>query len=327
LKINDTISDIVLIGPYLLESNPVDYTHIIEFNNLSPEVIPRLEGFYQQLPKFKNFYSFGNELLTLLDFYYPNSLYRLNTLNTVDYYENLSDIQPGFYPEEDITVEKIEAIYEKEDLLLKAVHAGNYTEAFKIINSFSATSSPGVFESDIKNYQHYLMVQNALYRKEVQNAHVHPMHIDMLSRSFTQQIEKSTTITELTKTSHDMLRKYCLAVQNHSLQGHTKVIRDALNYIEFHLVDDLSLKAISSAIKISPNYLSNQFSKEMYQTLTDYVNTKRIEKSLLLITTTDMLIQDIAASVGISDESYFSRLFKKKYGVTASQYRKNLTEK
>lgn len=172
-----------------------------------------------------------------------------------------------------------------------------------------------------------LKSHNTLFRKEVQRASVHPAYIDQLSTSFTCRIENATNKHALTKIYHDMLRKYCLVVQNNSLNGYSKIIQAALNYIVFHLTDDLSLKALSTEVKSSPNYLSSQFKREVGKTITQFVNEKRIEKSLLLLTTTDLQIQEIAEKIGINDENYFSRLFKKTYKVSAREYRNNLKQR
>ena len=59
-----------------------------------------------------------------------------------------------------------------------------------------------------------------------------------------------------------MIRKYCLLVRNHSLTGHSEMVRDAMNYIDFNLTEDLSLNAIAEKISVNASYLSKQFKKE-----------------------------------------------------------------
>lgn len=83
----------------------------------------------------------------------------------------------------------------------------------------------------------------------------------------------------------------------------------------------LSLKLISEQVSVSSSYLSAQFKKETGKTLTDYINEKRIRDSLVLLSTTELPIQKVAERVGIYDENYYSRLFKKYLNQTAKQYR------
>lgn len=328
-KIFDSIAkseDVFLIGPYLLDSDPVDYTHIVEMNHLPIYTITELQSFYGTIPLLHDLNTLESEILTLLDFYFPNETFFLNTENTVDYFNDISDTQVEYNYDKPFAISKVEKLYNDEDALLDAIRRGDYTQAFKAMHALAHYHIPKKFTNEYQNYTHYVIVHNSLFRKEAQRASVHPVYIDQLSTSFTNQIGNATNTKTLTKIYHDMLRKYCLMVRNHSLSGYSKLIQDVLNYIDFHLTEDLSLKALSNEVKSSPNYLSNQFTREVGKTLTKYVNEKRIEKSLLLLTTTDMQIQEIAEKIGINDVNYFSRLFKKTYQMTAREYRNNLKQ-
>lgn len=117
------------------------------------------------------------------------------------------------------------------------------------------------------------------------------------------------------------MHKYCLMVRNHSRKGYSIIVQDALNYIDFNIREPLSLKLISDRINISSSYLSTQFKKETGRTLTDYINEKRIHDSLVLLATTELPVQEVAERVGIYDENYYARLFKKYQNQTAKQYR------
>ena len=94
-----------------------------------------------------------------------------------------------------------------------------------------------------------------------------------------------------------------------------------MNYIDFNLNEDLSLNVIAEKYAVNASYLSKQFKKENEMNLTEYVNRKRLEASLKYLAATDLPIQNIAELVGIYDENYFSRLFKKYQQMTPSKYR------
>ena len=55
--------------------------------------------------------------------------------------------------------------------------------------------------------------------------------------------------------------------------------------------------------------------------VTEFVNEKRMELASRLLRTTQLQIQTIAQHCGMSDVNYFSKIFKKHYGVTPRQYR------
>ncbi len=317
---------IFMIGPYLLESDPVDLTHIIQMNNLPLYSHSELESFYRTVTLLPDPNNLEQEILVLLKFFHPNLDFSIDTQNTVDNYLEILNTEVSYNYDKPFSISSIEKLYNNEDALLNAISQGNYTQALNAMNELSSYSPPKSFRTESQKLKHFLIVHNSLFRKEVQRSNVHPAYIDKISTSFIIRIEKSVTIQDLTKIYHDMLRKYCMLVQNHSLSGYSSIIQNALNYIEFHILEDLTLKHIALKVKSSPNYLSSQFKREVGKTLTEYVNEKRIEKSLLLLTTTDLQIQEIAEKVGINDVNYFSRLFRKIYGMSARDYRKQVQE-
>ena len=58
----------------------------------------------------------------------------------------------------------------------------------------------------------------------------------------------------------------------------------------------------------------------------DYIINKRLERAKLLITTSSLSLQEIADRVGVFDIYYFSKLFKSRFGIAPSQYRKQVSE-
>ena len=108
-----------------------------------------------------------------------------------------------------------------------------------------------------------------------------------------------------------MLREYCEAVRKYSLKNYSFLIRKAIEYIRFHLEQELSLETISEAIHSSTYELSRKFKKETGQTLTDYINTLRIKEALYIMENHNLSITDIAYMTGFNDVNYFTKVFKK----------------
>ena len=70
---------------------------------------------------------------------------------------------------------------------------------------------------------------------------------------------------------------------------------------------------------ISKSYLSSIFKKETGESFTDYVNRKKIEEAKVLIQRQGLKTYEAAHELGFSDESYFSKLFKKYTGINPSK--------
>ena len=122
----------------------------------------------------------------------------------------------------------------------------------------------------------------------------------------------------------DMVKEYCLLVKKHSSNNYSLPIQRVITYIDTDLTADLSLKALSDSLNINPSYLSTLLKKEMGMTLTNYVNKKRIEHAVYLLSSTDMQIQNIAQYCGIPDVNYFTKIFKKVMNKTPSEFKEEI---
>ena len=88
------------------------------------------------------------------------------------------------------------------------------------------------------------------------------------------------------------------------------------------LTADLSLRRISALLNVNGSYLSATFKKENGETLTEYVNRKRMEEAAAILSHSDRQIQSVAEECGVLDANYFIKLFKRQYGMTPTQFRK-----
>lgn len=99
------------------------------------------------------------------------------------------------------------------------------------------------------------------------------------------------------------------------------------DYVDEHISDDLSLSVLSERMNYNPSYISRLFKRLTGQTLLDYITSRRMEHAVKMLTETNASIQDIAKSTGISSGQYFALLFRKKYGVSPLDYRRDYSYK
>lgn len=92
-------------------------------------------------------------------------------------------------------------------------------------------------------------------------------------------------------------------------------------YIAEHYDEDLTLNLLAEKVYLSPNYLSNMFTKVTGCSLHKYIKQFRMKKAREFLTGSNMKIVDICRAVGYPTPSYFIKTFQQMYGVTPSAFR------
>ena len=106
-----------------------------------------------------------------------------------------------------------------------------------------------------------------------------------------------------------------------------KDVARALQYISCYYGTGIRIGDISAYLHRNRSYLSELFCRETGMTLQEKLTQTRLQQAEHLLRQTDLSIAEIASSVGFSDRFYFSRVFKKRLGISPSEFRRSLSEK
>ena len=102
--------------------------------------------------------------------------------------------------------------------------------------------------------------------------------------------------------------------------NHTLYCQQAMRYIAAHIREPINVEEIAEAMNVSYGHLSRLFKKQTNYTLVDYINKEKVRKMEELLWTKKMSVSEVAKGVGISDEKYASRLFRRYTVLTISSY-------
>lgn len=105
-------------------------------------------------------------------------------------------------------------------------------------------------------------------------------------------------------------------------QSERDIVGQIEHYVKNHLSEDLTRGRLAEVVYLNTDYLAHLFKQEKGISLMRYINNLRMEKAKRLLMTTKEPVYTIAAQVGYSTSSYFSKQFKEYFGVLPNEYRK-----
>ncbi len=112
-----------------------------------------------------------------------------------------------------------------------------------------------------------------------------------------------------------------LATEQHITEGREERIVEIISFIK-NDYENVTLDTLSEAFHLSTPYLSKYIREKSGLTFQELVRKERMRKARALLRETNQTIETIAAEVGYENVEHFNRLFKKNYGITPVQYRR-----
>lgn len=98
--------------------------------------------------------------------------------------------------------------------------------------------------------------------------------------------------------------------------------QQAMNYIDKHFAEVITLELIAEKLHISPVHLSVVFKRETGTNYSKYLAGVRVEKSKEFLKQPHMNLSQVANAVGYDSPTYFGNLFRKYTGLRPSEYRR-----
>lgn len=129
-------------------------------------------------------------------------------------------------------------------------------------------------------------------------------------------------ITDL-KVNGLLLQLIALVTQEGSekMQPEQDAVVSAMLYISEHFREDIDLAKCAADAHLSLSRFAHLFRDKMGISPHQFILSRRIDEAKELLTYSSMTVSEIAKSVGFSDASYFSRIFRKHTGHTPTDYR------
>ena len=102
-------------------------------------------------------------------------------------------------------------------------------------------------------------------------------------------------------------------------------MRDAVTYIEEHYFEDLNMAVVSNYVSMNYSLFSYSFKQHTGTNFVNFLKGIRMREAKRLLAESEEKIIEISQKVGYDNEKHFMKIFKSTYGVSPSEYRKNVT--
>ncbi|WP_051671442.1 helix-turn-helix domain-containing protein [Oribacterium sp. P6A1] len=312
----------MVLGPYIVESPGIQKTQeICRKHNIPQGLWPFINQYFSAITYIDNISMLESYVETLAETIYGIGSFRIEYLSQRNP-EKESFLDSASSTSNEDTMQQLEYRYNLEEKIMDAIASGDFDKAmhYSADNAFNSVDNRS--SNTLRSRKNNLFAFNTVCRKAAERGKVHPIHLDEMSRRMAIKIENMKSPAENKDVHREILKKYCLLVQQQSTAGYSPVMQKILNHISQKLSDpELTLQETAEDLGLNKSYLASLFKKETGSTFTGFVNKKRVERAIFLLNTADYSVHTIASICGMNDMTYFNRIFKKEKGMTPTQYR------
>ena len=141
--------------------------------------------------------------------------------------------------------------------------------------------------------------------------------------SYVQECEQLKTLDEINSLQYMMVLDFCQCVSDTKLpEGISAEVYRCASFIRGNVSQPLSMDEVARQVHRSGSYMMKLFREELGIHITAFITQCRLEEAKRLLQYSDNSLAEISSYLCFSSQSYFQNVFKKQYGITPMQYRK-----
>ncbi|MCY6355614.1 response regulator transcription factor [Clostridium sp. ZS2-4] len=144
----------------------------------------------------------------------------------------------------------------------------------------------------------------------------------VLGREFEayQKVEGLNTINELYKWVDGIINSVLRYIKLENINISESGLNKAIEYINEHYTENISLKDVAKEVYLSESYLSRRIKKILGISFVEYITKLRMEKAIEYLQNPNIKVAEVALKLGYPDYRYFSKIFKKYTGYLPSEF-------
>ncbi len=176
------------------------------------------------------------------------------------------------------------------------------------------------------DYYIWIMNYDSIYTKVFIHAPILlSVYLLFMFSDYQTQIDSKETIFQSLRRKAQRLQTELHKIKKTNIKRQpNEVIHDLIDYINDNYTITYDRRMLAKKFGLNENYMVQLFKKTTGKTISEYINTKRIEKASDMLSDHEVKIIDIAYNIGFENYNHFFNCFKKSTGMSPEQYRKTV---
>ena len=209
--------------------------------------------------------------------------------------------------------------------LYELIKDGNIDTIEEEIRNYKFGYSGKLSENNLQNQKYMAITEVQTAVAAAMEGGVDSSYAAELLESWCQIIDKMKDVMAIDRFRRKCILELCRKVfELKPLHNYTLYTQKAVAYIKQHIHDTLTTTEIAEVLDVSRSVLSIHFTKDMGITIHQFIVLEKLKFAERLLKDERFTYSEISDMAGFCNQSHFIHLFKKTYGITPGEYRKNL---
>jgi AraC-like DNA-binding protein len=213
---------------------------------------------------------------------------------------------PPFYLEQEIT---------------HHIAGGDRKNALRVLAEINALPRATLAQDPLRSLKNSLICSCALFTRAAIAGGASADDAFTLSDACIQSLEEANDLRSMAALEEPMMLSFIELVEARTQHHLSPVTRAAIQYIDDHLTDKITLASIAQAVYVHPSYLSQRFKQDTGDVISSFIQRRRVTEAKHFIRYTNDPISQIAGFYQFCSQSHFIQVFKKHAGITPQAYR------
>lgn len=224
---------------------------------------------------------------------------------------------------------RIHTPYSHEIAVLNCVREGNVARLESTYKTLPQIKYGNMSNNPLRQFFYGCIANTTLITRYAIEGGLEEETAFTLSDVYIKQMEHCRTLYELNILNEKMAVNFTerVAEAKTSKQPvYIKPISQCIDYIYRNIHNKITLNTLAKEVNLTPKYLSYLFHKETGQTLSSFIESKRINEAKNLLVYSQYSYSHISNYLSFNSQSYLISIFKKNVGMTPKEYREKYSK-